>query len=282
MFSAAYNAQSTKDATMSDFQFSQQLGVRGFPTTVLHHNGSYVLLARGYTTADQIEAQIEARQLMLAPNNIFSPASGKPIATPSQDIILGAYYLTFIRETTKPESLVGLPLFEGAVDMEFALASGKIVYQDWVLLKNPDFGKKTIFGNGDDRVILTSAGRVMFNEIWPDEIGFINKTIGKKNMGDLIWRTYQTVGKKRTVTSLDKLKALGFKEAMYSGASIGMVDMVIPEDKPEILAKSYEEVATVEKQFKNGIITNGERYQRVIDIWTRATDTLSNLSLIHI
>ena len=231
-----------------------------------------------------IEAQMEARQLMLAPNNIFSPASGKPITTPSQDIILGAYYLTYIRETTKPESLQGLPLFENAIDMDFALSSGKIVYQDWVLLRNPDFGKKTIFGNADDSVILTSAGRVMFNEIWPDEIGFINKTISKKQMGNLIWRTYQTVGKKRTVESLDKLKALGFKEAMYSGASIGMVDMVIPEDKPEILKKSYDEVATVEKQFKNGIITNGERYQRVIDIWTRATDSLSSKvfdTLVH-
>ncbi len=222
-----------------------------------------------------IEAQMEARQLMLAPNNIFSPASGKPITTPSQDIILGSYYLSYIRETTKPDSLVGLPLFENATDVEFALQSEKLVYQDWVLLRNPDYGTKTIFGNADDRVILTSAGRVMFNEIWPDEIGFINQTIGKKQMGNLIWRTFQTVGKKRTVESLDLLKALGFKEAMYSGASIGMVDMVIPEDKPEILKKSYEEVATVEKQFKNGIITNGERYQRVIDIWTRATDSLS-------
>jgi len=114
---------------------------------------------------------MEARQLMLAPNNIFSPASGKPITTPSQDIILGSYYLSYIRETTKPESLQGLPLFEDSTDVEFALHTGKLVYQDWVLLRNPDYGVKTIFGNADDRVILTSAGRVMFNEIWPDEIG---------------------------------------------------------------------------------------------------------------
>lgn len=223
-----------------------------------------------------IEAQMEARQLMLAPNNIFSPASGKPITTPSQDIILGSYYLTYVRETMKPETLKGLPLFETATEIEFALQSEKLTYADWILFKNPDYGKKTIFGNAEDKVILTSLGRVRFNEIWPDEIGFINKTIGKKQMGNLIWRTYQTVGKDRTVLSLDALKNLGFREAMFSSASIGMVDMMIPEDKPEILEKAYKEIEVVTKQFKNGIITDGERYQRVIDIWTRATDTISN------
>jgi DNA-directed RNA polymerase subunit beta' len=225
-----------------------------------------------------VEAQMECRQLMLAPNNIFSPASGRPITVPSQDIILGTYYLTWagIRTQVDRDKQEHLPLFENSSEVEFAIASRKIDYHSWIRIRNSDFGKNTPYGEKDLRIIETTPGRVRFNEIWPDELGFYNKTVGKKQIGDIIWRCTQVAGKKKTVEVLDKLKTLGFMEAMRSGISIGIIDMLIPEEKPEVIANAYAEVEKVSKQYRNGVITNGERYQKVVDIWTQATDTIAN------
>ncbi|GAA5482428.1 DNA-directed RNA polymerase subunit beta' [Haloferula sargassicola] len=226
-----------------------------------------------------VEAQMEARQLMLAPNNIFSPASGRPITTPSQDIILGSYYLTWAPTRTQADrdKQEHLPLFENSSEVEFAIASRKIGYHTWIRLRNPNFGTKgTVYGVDDVKIIETTPGRVRFNEIWPEKLGFINKTVGKKQMGDVIWRCYQVAGQQKTVETLDLLKGLGFREASRSGTSIGIVDMVIPEEKPAIIAKAYEDVEKVTKQYRNGVITDGERYQKVIDIWTHATDTIAS------
>ncbi|MEG2248303.1 MAG: DNA-directed RNA polymerase subunit beta', partial [Akkermansia sp.] len=227
-----------------------------------------------------VEAQLEARQLMLATNNIFSPASGKPITTPTQDIILGAYFLTHTRAAeikNQHDNANLLPLFESIDEVEYAIAARKIGYHNWIRLHNPDYGKKpenTVYGDVSKKVIITTAGRVRFNEIWPREIGYINRNVGKKQMVDIIWRCYQTVGKERTVLTLDALKNLGFKEATRSGCSIGIVDMVVPSQKKEEVAKAYKAVESVTKQYKNGIITDGERYQKVVDIWTQATDAI--------
>ncbi len=224
-----------------------------------------------------VEAQMEARQLMLAPNNIFSPASGRPITTPSQDIILGSYYLTWapVRTAADREKQDHLPLFENSAEVEFAIASRKIGYHTWIRLRNPDTGNDTVFGDKESKIIETTPGRVRFNEIWPAGLGFINKTVGKKQMGDVIWRCYQVSGQAMTVETLDALKGLGFKEASRSGTSIGIVDMVIPEEKPEIIADAYTQVEKVSKQYRNGVITDGERYQKVVDIWTHATDKIA-------
>ncbi len=225
-----------------------------------------------------VESQMEARQLMLAPNNIFSPASGRPITVPSQDIILGTYYLTWarIRTQVEREKQEHLPLFENSTEVEFAIASRKIEYHTWIRLRNPDYRKDTVFGVKDLEIIETTPGRVRFNEIWPEGVGFINMTVGKKQIGDIIWRCYQVSGKARTVETLDELKSLGFKEATRSGCSIGIVDMVIPAEKKEVIANAYAEVEKVTKQYRNGIITDGERYQKVVDVWTHATDTIAN------
>jgi DNA-directed RNA polymerase subunit beta' len=227
-----------------------------------------------------IEAQMEARQLMLAPNNIFSPASGRPITVPSQDIILGTYYLTWAGVRTQvdreKDEHVHLPLFENSSEVEFAIASRKIDYHQWIRIRNPDYTKDTVFGQKDLKIIETTPGRVRFNEIWPAGVGFINNNVGKKQIGDIIWRCYQVSGKPRTVEVLDDLKSLGFREATRSGTSIGIVDMVIPEEKKEVIAKAYEEVEKVTKQYRNGVITDGERYQKVVDVWTQATDTIAN------
>jgi DNA-directed RNA polymerase subunit beta' len=225
-----------------------------------------------------VEAQMECRQLMLAPNNIFSPASGRPITVPSQDIILGSYYLTWapIRTEKDREKKEHLPLFESTDEVEFAIASKKLGYHSWIRIRNKDFGKDTHYGIKDAKIIETTPGRVRFNEIWPDGMGFINHTVGKKQMSDVIWRCYQVAGQKGTVETLDALKNLGFREASRSGCSVGIVDMVIPEEKPAIIANAYVEVEKVTKQYRNGIITDGERYQKVIDIWTQATDQIAN------
>ena len=225
-----------------------------------------------------VEAQMEARMLMLAPNNIFSPSSGKPITTPSQDITLGCYYLT-----QNPRRAAGaavetrLPLFENATEVEFAMADGAIKTHDRIRLKNPDQGEDTIYGDKEAGVIETTAGRVIFNEIWPDGLGFFNKAAGKKQLSDIIWRCYQVAGQQDTVETLDRLKELGFAEATKAGVSIGISDMIIPKEKELQLANAYKQIKQVEQQYRKGIITDGERYNKIIDIWTHAGDEISNV-----
>jgi DNA-directed RNA polymerase subunit beta' len=225
-----------------------------------------------------VEAQMEARMLMLAPNNIFSPSSGKPITTPSQDITLGCYYLTQNpRRAAGTEKESRLPLFANATEVEFAMADGKVKTHDRIRYQNPDIGKETIYGNPTDRVIETTAGRVIFNAIWPIKLGFFNKAAGKKQLSDIIWRCYQVAGQNGTVETLDRLKELGFAEATKAGISIGISDMIIPKEKETELQNAYKSIKTVEQQYRKGIITDGERYNKIIDIWTHAGDEISNV-----
>ncbi len=230
-----------------------------------------------------VEAQMEARMLMLAPNNIFSPSSGKPITTPSQDITLGCYYITLEprQAATNGKEKDGhgprTSLFEYANEVEFAVAEGTLKTHDRIRFKNPDFGKKTIYGDSEKKVIDTTVGRVRFNQIWPTELGFFNKPAGKKQLSDIILRTYQAVGQAQTVETLDRLKDLGFREATRAGVSIGIVDMIIPNEKKTQLEGAYKQIGDIEKQYRRGIITEGERYNKIIDIWTHAGDEISNV-----
>ncbi|HZC58706.1 MAG TPA: DNA-directed RNA polymerase subunit beta' [Chthoniobacterales bacterium] len=223
-----------------------------------------------------VEAQMEARLLMLAPNNIFSPSSGKPITTPSQDIVLGCYYLT---QNPRKTAQAGerLRLFSELHEIEFALSERAIKVHEKIRFRNPNLGKKTIYGNPDLKVIETTAGRVVFNGIWPEGLGFFNKVAGKKQLSDIIWRTYQVSGQQKTVETLDRLKELGFTWATRAGVSIGITDMIIPDEKKTELDKAYKQIALVEKQYRGGIITDGERYNKIIDIWTHAGEEISNV-----
>jgi DNA-directed RNA polymerase subunit beta' len=223
-----------------------------------------------------VEAQMEARLLMLAPNNIFSPSSGKPITTPSQDIVLGCYYLT---QNPRKNAQVGerLRLFAELAEIEFALAEKAVKIHEKIRFKNPNAGKKTIYGDSEVKVIETTAGRVIFNGIWPEGLGFYNKVAGKKQLSDIIWRTYQVSGQQRTVETLDRLKELGFSWATRAGVSIGITDMIIPDEKKIELDKAYKQISLVEKQYRSGIITDGERYNKIIDIWTHAGEEISNV-----
>ncbi|MEO6848284.1 MAG: DNA-directed RNA polymerase subunit beta' [Chthoniobacterales bacterium] len=226
-----------------------------------------------------IEAQLEARQLMLAPHNIFNPSNGKPITTPSQDIPLGCYYLTQNPRNAEIELNARLPLFEYPEEVEFAISEGSISTHTRIRFKNPDLGTKNVYGNSELKVLETTAGRVVFNEIWPNELGFYNKSVGKKQLSDIIWNCYQVVGQARTVETLDKLKELGFRSSTKAGISIGISDMIIPKEKQTELDKAYKQIGEVEKQYRRGIITDGERKNKVQDIWTHTGEEITNAML---
>jgi DNA-directed RNA polymerase subunit beta' len=224
-----------------------------------------------------VEAQMEARLLMMATNNIFSPSSGKPIITPTQDITLGCYYLTAEPRTPMPADVKTLPLFGTKEEVIFACDDGALKTHDRIRLANFDFGKPTVFGNADKKVIVTTVGRVRFSEIWPPELGFPNKSVKKSELGDLIWKCYKFAGHEKTVTMLDKLKELGFREATKSGASIGIDDMIVPKERDEQIDAAQKQIKEVEKQYRKGVITPGERYNKIVDIWTHCTDQISSV-----
>ena len=232
-----------------------------------------------------IEAQLESRLLMLAPNNIFSPSSGRPITSPSQDIALGCYHVTCesqqdrIRSRvpkTDKDAIEHFPIMGDAAEVHTAFDEGVVKHQTRIRYRNPDYLRDTTFGTSEESVITTTVGRVFFNEIWPDALGFVNTTVTKKRLESMIWHCYQVSGQDETVQVLDRLKALGFEQATLSGISIGMVDMIIPDEKEEIVETARQQISEVDAQYRKGVITDGERYNKIIDIWTHATEETSN------
>ncbi len=221
-----------------------------------------------------LEAIMECKLLMMSTNNIFSPSSGKPILTPSQDIVLGSYYLT-IEPRKKPAKDQRVPLLSGLQEVLYAEFDGALRKHDWVDVPNPDYGRTTVYGNKDRKIVRTTVGRVIFNQIWPASVGFVNFAVAKSKLGDLILNTYKSAGDVATVETLDKLKELGFQTAFKAGISIGIDDMIIPETKKDIVAETRKKIAEVESQFSKGIITEGERKNKVIDLWTAATDRIA-------
>lgn len=230
-----------------------------------------------------IEAQLESRLLMLAPNNIFSPSSGKPITTPTQDIALGCYYLTIEsqqdrirrRQPQKADALDHLPILASTSEVHTAFDEGVLKIHDRIRFRNPDWHRETKYGNSKTSTITTTVGRVFFNEIWPEAMGFVNDPVTKKRLEGLIWQCYQIAGHEETVHVLDRLKALGFEHATLAGISIGMEDMIIPAEKKKIIEAAMRQITEVEAQYKKGVITDGERYNKIIDIWTHATEETS-------
>src|SRR2546425_1012037 len=199
-----------------------------------------------------VEAQLEARLLMMATSNIFSPSSGKPILTPSQDITLGCYYLTAEPRMIGRKDTDRLKLFGSKSEVTFAYVDGVVGIHDKIRLANPDFGRKTEYGDAEKKVVETTVGRVFFSEIWPEELGFPNKVIGKGQLGDLIWRCYKICGHEKTVATLDRLKEIGFREATRAGVSIGIDDMIIPKEKNQEIEAAQKQINEVEKQYRKG------------------------------
>jgi DNA-directed RNA polymerase subunit beta' len=229
------------------------------------------------------EAQMEARLLMLAPNNLFSPLSGKPIFVPSQDIVIGCYCLTQEPRNPKREG-ERLPLFGNSSEVEFAMAEHKVKVLDRIRFKNPDVGKRTVFGDPELKVLETTVGRVVFSGILPNGVGFINRTCWKNQLCQMIGATHQVAGHQATITMLDQLKDLGFHWATRAGISVGIKDVIIPEQKQRSLDHALKSVAEIDKQYRRGIITDGERHNKVIDTWAQANNAISDImfrTLMH-
>ena len=212
-----------------------------------------------------IEAQMEARTLMLAPNNIFLPSSGKPVAAPTQDIALGCYYLTHANEEGECKPVRS---FADADEVLMALDRGSVKLHDWILVRI------------DGQRLQTTPGRVIFNEILPREVGFVNEIVTKKKIGNLVLGCYRAVGLERTVKLLDAMKDLGFSYATKAGFSISVDDLIVPEAKEDLIEKARAEVSLVESDYRAGNVTAGERYNKIIDIWTHTTDRIAD-ALFH-
>jgi DNA-directed RNA polymerase subunit beta' len=226
------------------------------------------------------EAQAEARILMLSSNNILSPASGRPLATPTKDMVLGTYYLTYCEQdlsATTAEDLDPRPKrFQSEEEVEFALSAEQVTLQQPIEYRR------------DDEVILTTAGRVIFNaeveraltEVVgvEDEIDheFINRTLPKRDIDAFIGVLVDRYGAHAIANVLDKIKTLGFHYATQAGVTISKNDIVIPRDKEQILAEYENRVAGVDAQYERGLITEEERHESIVNIWTEATDTVAD------
>jgi DNA-directed RNA polymerase subunit beta' len=220
-----------------------------------------------------IEAQVETRALMMSTNNILSPANGKPIIVPSQDIILGLYYITM--EAKDFPTADARPIADD-FEMEHAMQSKVITVHDKVLYR---FVVKDNDGERSFKRVETTPGRVALYNILPNamkvDFSIVNKAMTKKAVTNLIDTVYRNCGQKETVMFCDRIMTLGFKNACYAGISIGKDDMVIPQGKPKHVAESFDKVKKLEKQYRDGLITAGERYNKVVDEWTSCTNKIS-------
>lgn len=269
-----------------------RMGIQAFEPILVDGNAIklHPLVCRGFNAdfdGDQmavhlplsVEAQIEAITLMLATNNIFSPASGEPIITPSQDIVLGCYYLTISPNKVMNEDKIkkffsfeeiSLAFYEKRVSLhsivEIRLAPNKTIVGD----KRETEKKYT--GN----LCLTTVGRVILNSILPEEMPFYNITLNQKEINNIIYDCYKILGRGKTIKLLDDIKELGFKECTKAGLSISISDLKMAKNKQQILSKVELDVVRIQKLYQKGIITEGERYNQIIDTWTYCTEMVAD------
>lgn len=242
-----------------------------------------------------LEAQMECRLELLSINNLFSPADGRPVVSPSQDVVLGLYYLTKEEPNAKDQSRV----FSSPEEVIIAFNDGMLKLHERIKLKlnKPVWGeeKPSLIISQVDAfkevkeldaeeieankapIIETTVGRVFMNEVLPVRMGFVNELLDKKKIGAVISSCYKQFGQKETINLLDNLKDLGFTNATLAGISIAISDMTVPKQKADILKNSRLEVNKVEDQYRKGIITGRERYNKIIDVWTHTTESLSDL-----
>jgi DNA-directed RNA polymerase subunit beta' len=211
-----------------------------------------------------MEAQLEAQVLMLSSNNILSPSNGAPIAVPTQDMVLGIYYLTKERLGVPERPVRGEGrLFADSEEVRVAYDNEDVDLQARIRLR------------WKGEIIETTVGRTLFNEIVPEPLRFLNQELKKKEVTALVARCYNALGNEATVQFLDELKDLGFRYATLSGLSIGIDDMHIPSSKEQLIARARHDVNEVEQQYQDGVITNGERYNKVVDIWAHTTELIA-------
>ncbi len=221
-----------------------------------------------------IEAQLESRALMMASNNILSPANGEPIIVPSQDVVLGLYYMTRERINAKGEGMI----FSDVKEVHRARQNRDVALHARVKVRitstDADESGNTVTSN---RIAETTVGRALLSELLPSGLSFdlINRDMTKKAISELINICYRTVGLKETVVFADQLMYMGFSYATRGGLSIGVNDMVVPEDKGKILSSADAEVKDIQDQYASGLVTDGERYNKVVDIWSRTNDQVA-------
>ena len=216
------------------------------------------------------EAILEAQMLMLGAHNILNPANGAPITVPSQDMVLGLYYITKLRKGSKGEGTV----FYGPEEAEIAYNEGRVTLQSPVTVLVDD-----IDADGNPVKVLkkdTSVGRILFNQFVPKEIGYVNEIISKKSLRTIIGKVIKTCGVTRSAQFLDDIKNLGYKMAFRGGLSFNLGDVIIPKEKEEYVAEGHAQVEEVLNNYAMGLITNSERYNQVIDIWTHVNAKLAS------
>jgi len=221
-----------------------------------------------------LEAQLEARALMMSSNNILSPANGEPIIVPSQDVVLGLYYMTRDRVSAQGEGMV----FSDPAEARRAYETGQADLHARVKVRMPEI----LLGDAGERtetrtLYETTIGRAMLYEVVPDGLPFelINQPLGKKAISNLVNTCYRRLGLKATVVFADQIMYTGFRMATRAGISIGLEDMAVPDEKAEILARAEREVKEIENQYASGLVTNGERYNKVVDIWSHTNDQVA-------
>ncbi|GAG97021.1 unnamed protein product, partial [marine sediment metagenome] len=231
-----------------------------------------------------VEAQVEAQTLMLSTQNILSPAHGRPLAVPSQDMVLGCYYLTLEKKEMKGEGRI----FASGDDVLLALENKKISLHAQIKLRfNGSFMNLSTYY--DDQAVMvcpitemhnelieTTPGRIIFNNILPKGIPFINGMLKKKGLESLVFYAYLKVGLELTIDMLDKIKELGFNHATFAGFSLGIDDFIIPREKPELVEKAEKEIQKIENLYREGTISAGERFNRAVEIWGAVTDKVSS------
>ena len=221
-----------------------------------------------------LEAQLEARTLMMSTNNILAPANGEPIIVPSQDVVLGLYYMTRSRVNAKGEGMI----FADAKEVQRAYETGNVHLQARIKVRIKD-----VYNNEDGErisetsVVDTTVGRVLLFNIVPEGLPFsmVNQKMAKKPISQILNACYRDVGLKETVIFADQLMYTGYKYSTRSGSSIGVNDFVIPDEKATIIGQANSEVEEIEAQFASGLVTQGEKYNKVIDIWSRANDLVA-------
>ncbi|NMD36627.1 MAG: DNA-directed RNA polymerase subunit beta' [Planctomycetes bacterium] len=261
-----------------------RVGIQAFEPTLIEGNAILIhpLVCEGFNAdfdGDQmavhlplsLEALVEARTLMLATNNVFSPADGRPIIAPSQDIVLGCYYITTAVPGQPGENMA----FADTLEVFQAHDAGKVCFHSRIKVRLPE-GIQVIGPSGVETgargIYETTVGRVHFNDILPRGMPFYNLTMDKGNLSRVIHECYQIMGRKATLALLDDMKALGFSMATRAGVSFANDDLKFPPKKWAILDRAQKEVDRVQREFQKGVITEGERYGQIIDLWTQASE----------
>ncbi len=229
-----------------------------------------------------VEAQMEARTLMLASNNVLFPASGEPSIVPSQDVVLGLYYATRDRINAKGEGM----MFADLAELQRALDAGVVEITSKVSVRLTEYLKDKVTGEfvAETKLVDTTVGRALLSEILPKGLPFsnLNKALKKKEISRLINTSFRKCGLKETVVFADKLLQNGFKLATRSGISIAVDDMLVPPEKHGIIGRAEKEVKEIAQQYASGLVTSGERYNKVVDIWGKAGDEVSKVMMAQL